>query len=105
MNIKSTNRHHQKAILFILLFSMYFKSFVFRKMSRIKKALMFLSIMKYSIYIKILILKYNLIEITPGNPCTFKDLGQEEKFNNEAPSVFSVLIHCSSSVSGRIRKD
>lgn len=74
-------------------------------MSRIKDELTFLPIMKYGIYVKIFTLKYNYLEIKPDYFCTSQDLGQEDSCNNEAPSVSSVVIHCSSSVPKATRKD
>lgn len=73
-------------------------------MNRIKEALTFLPIMKYGIYVKIFTLKYNYLEIKPDYFCIFQDLGQEDSCNNEAPSVCSVVIHCSSSVPKATRK-
>lgn len=74
-------------------------------MSRIKEALTILPVMKYGIYVKIFTLKYNYLEIKPDYFCTSQDLGQEDSCNNEAPSVCSVVIHCSSSVPKATRKD
>lgn len=74
-------------------------------MSRIKEALTFLPVMKYSIYVKIFTLKYNRLEIKPDYLCTFQDLGQKDNCNNEAPSVCPVIIHCSLLVSKGTRKD
>ena len=67
-------------------------------MSKITKALNFLPITKYRIYVNIIILKYNLIEVPLDFLYSFQDSLKEDNCNNEVPSVCSLVMSCSSSV-------